>query len=56
MYNSMLYFFLIGAVLPVIIFLLSKKFPQNKILKKVSYHSREMGGSFPTDRLVPRGY
>lgn len=56
MYNSMLYFFLIGAVLPVITFLLSKKFPQNKILKKVSYHSREMGGSFPTDRLVPRGY
>lgn len=40
MYNSMLWFFLIGAVLPIIIFLLSKKFPENKILKKVSLYTR----------------
>lgn len=38
MYNNMLYFFLIGAALPVIVFLLSKKFPKNKVLKKVCFH------------------
>lgn len=35
MYNSMLWFLLIGAVLPVIIYFLSMKFPSNKFLQKV---------------------
>ena len=37
MYNSMLWFFLLGALLPVVVFLLSKKFPQSRVLKKVGY-------------------
>lgn len=36
MYASMLWFFLIGAVLPVLVYFAAKKFPQNKILGKVS--------------------
>ncbi|CAK7241929.1 MAG: hypothetical protein STHCBS139747_003402 [Sporothrix thermara] len=35
MYNSMLYFLLIGAVLPVIIYFLSRRFPKNKFLAKI---------------------
>ncbi|EON96067.1 putative small oligopeptide opt family protein [Phaeoacremonium minimum UCRPA7] len=35
MYNSMLWFLLIGAVLPVIIYFLALKFPDNKILQKI---------------------
>ncbi|KAH6957728.1 OPT oligopeptide transporter protein-domain-containing protein [Ilyonectria sp. MPI-CAGE-AT-0026] len=35
MYASMLWFFLIGAVLPVLVYLAAKKFPQNKILGKI---------------------
>lgn len=39
MYNSMLWFLLIGAVLPVIIYFLSVKFPNNKFLQKVCQES-----------------
>ncbi|KAJ4305971.1 hypothetical protein N0V88_000761 [Collariella sp. IMI 366227] len=35
MYNDMLWFFLIGAALPVILYFLSKKFPDNKFLSKI---------------------
>jgi uncharacterized membrane protein len=36
MYNSMLWFFLIGAVLPVIVYLAARRFPKNKLLQHVS--------------------
>ncbi|RSL53641.1 hypothetical protein CEP53_007683 [Fusarium sp. AF-6] len=33
MYNSMLWFFLIGAVLPVVVYLAARRFPENKLLQ-----------------------
>ncbi|UPK92172.1 hypothetical protein LCI18_003107 [Fusarium solani-melongenae] len=33
MYNSMLWFFLIGALLPVIVYLAARRFPKNKFLQ-----------------------
>ncbi|KAH7139985.1 OPT oligopeptide transporter protein-domain-containing protein [Dactylonectria estremocensis] len=35
MYSNMLWFFLIGALLPVLVYFAAKKFPHNKILAKV---------------------
>ncbi|KAH6887660.1 OPT oligopeptide transporter protein-domain-containing protein [Thelonectria olida] len=35
MYVNMLWFFLIGAILPVIVYLAGKKFPKNKVLHKI---------------------
>lgn len=40
MYNSMLWFLLIGVALPVIIYLLSRKFPKSTFLAKVWYSLR----------------
>ncbi|KAH7166496.1 OPT oligopeptide transporter protein-domain-containing protein [Dactylonectria macrodidyma] len=35
MYSNMLWFFLIGAILPVLVYFVAKKFPHNKILAKI---------------------
>ncbi|CAM1504915.1 Fc.00g025060.m01.CDS01 [Cosmosporella sp. VM-42] len=35
MYNSMLWFFLIGAILPIMVYVAHKKMPNNTILKKI---------------------
>ncbi|KAK7427607.1 hypothetical protein QQZ08_005882 [Neonectria magnoliae] len=35
MYATMLWFFLIGAILPVLVYFAAKKFPENRILNKI---------------------
>ncbi|KAI0011908.1 OPT superfamily oligopeptide transporter [Xylariaceae sp. FL0662B] len=35
MYNSMLWFFFVGATLPMVLYLLAKNFPKNNMLKKI---------------------